>query len=455
MKSSYALIALCVSALFLAAPSDNTATSSGESCPATAMCVIKGGTPPGKDDGFVIGEAWGGFPVQFAVVTRKQYQFIGYYNASRRLVIARRDTRNNRLVSVTLPSALRWDSHNGIAMDVDAVGQVHVFANMHDSPLTYFRTSKPLDITTLRRVPTLTGVAENSMTYPTLFEGPGEDLILSYRNGKSASGDLMLKSYNPKTGKWSDLTPKGFIVGEGARSAYPTDIIKGPNGRYHLAWVWRSALDAAANLDPSYAYSNDLKVWRAADGTPLKLPITLDTADIVDHVPPGGGILNGLLAIGFDAEKRVVVSYHRYDEDNHSQIFNARFEDGKWVTRPVSRWNFKWDFGGKGSFAFAIGVEPVTLENGQLTQSYRFPSGLGRWLVSDATLQQIGQLPPLTLPPVLTKVRSQLPQMQTKIVKERGSSGRAMLRWESRTWNRDKPIAPPYPTSLLEVYTNG
>lgn len=422
-------------------------------CLPDATCISRAIITPGADGGTVLGSAWGGFPVQFALLTRGSYEFAGYYNSVRRLIVVRRNSKTNETIAAELPTTLGWDSHNGIAMAVDSTGILHVLANMHDSPLMYFRSSKPYDVSTLARVPAMTGIAENSITYPTFLKVRGPNLILSYRNGKSGAGDLRLKEFAPASRSWSDVTPKGLISGEGVRSAYPTDITQGPDGRYSVAWVWRDSPDAATNHDPSYAYSDDLKTWKDASGEPFRLPITLKTADIVDHVPAGGGILNGLLAIGFDAEARAVVSYHRYDQSDHSQIFNARYEGGRWVSRPASNWNFKWRFSGLGSFAFAIEVDPVVASNGALTQSYRSPVGSGRWLIRDQTLQAIQQLPAILPTQAIAKVRSVSSGMQTKIVRTQNQGSTAFLRWEARPWNRDRPIPAPYPTSPLVVYT--
>lgn len=429
------------------------ASAADQTCRPDASCTSKAIVPPNSDGGTVLGEAWGGFPVQFSVISSGGYQFAGYYNASRRLVVVRRNPKSNEIVSAELPTALGWDSHNGIAMAVDSTGIIHVLANMHDSPLLYFRSSKPLDVSTLARIPQMTGVAESSVTYPTFLKARGPNLVLSYRNGKSGAGDLRLKEYAPASRSWSDLTPKGLISGEGVRSAYPTEITRAPDGRYNLAWVWRDSPDAATNHDPSYAYSDDLRTWKSASGAPLRLPITLKTADIVDHVPAGGGILNGLLAIGFDAEARTVVSYHRYDQAGNSQIFNARYQNGKWTTHAASSWNFRWRFSGLGSFAFAIEVDPVSVSDSVLTQSYRSPTGSGRWLLSDQTLQAVRQLPAIAVSQAIAKVRSASPGMQTKIVRAQDPDDAAFLRWEARPWNRDRPIPAPFPTSPLVVYT--
>ncbi|MCA9434001.1 MAG: BNR-4 repeat-containing protein, partial [Candidatus Omnitrophica bacterium] len=94
---------------------------------------------------------------------------------------------------------------------------------------------------------------------------------------------------------------------------------KGPDGVYHLCWVWRDTPDCETNHTLSYARSSDLVHWENSDETPIKLPMTLETAEVVDPVPPGGGILNGNTKIGFDHEGRAVISYHKNDEEGNTQ----------------------------------------------------------------------------------------------------------------------------------------
>src|SRR5690606_21597784 len=98
---------------------------------------------------------------------------------------------------------------------------------------------------------------------------------------------------------------------------------RGPDGRYHMCWVWRDTPDCATNHSLSYAVSADLVNWERSDGTPIPLPITFATGEIVDPVPPGGGLINGNARLGFDGEGRPVISYHKHDDNGHTNIFAA------------------------------------------------------------------------------------------------------------------------------------
>ena len=52
--------------------------------------------------------------------------------------------------------------------------------------------------------------------------------------------------------------------GQGRRNAYPLGPVTGPDGRFHVVWVWRDTPDCATNNNLSYARSRDLIHWETA-----------------------------------------------------------------------------------------------------------------------------------------------------------------------------------------------
>ncbi len=87
------------------------------------------------------------------------------------------------------------------------------------------------------------------------------------------------------------------------------------------------------------------------------LPITPETEDAVaDPVEPGKGLINMGFALGFDADNRPVLSDHKFDEDDNSQIYNARKDIGGCKIYQTSDWNWQWDFGGLGAIPSRLGV---------------------------------------------------------------------------------------------------
>jgi hypothetical protein len=403
-----------------------------------------------------IGPVWSGHPVAFALATHGRRQLAAFYDAERRLTVAARTLGDPGWQRAVLPSTVGWDSHNGIAMAVDSAGHVHVAGNMHSSPLTYFRTTRPLDIASFERVPAMVGTQESSCTYPEFWRGPAGELVFAYRDGRSGSGNHVFNAYDAGRRAWRRLLGAPLTDGEGRRNAYPVGPRRGPDGLWHLVWVWRDTPDAATNHDLSYARSRDLVSWETGAGRPLKLPITLATAEVVDPVPAHGGMINNNTKVGFDSRRRPVIAYHKHDAAGNTQLHNARLEDGRWRIYQTSSWTYRWAFGGGGTLVFDIQVEPVELQpDGSLVQGYAHArEGTGAFLLDEATLRPSKVVPlPRPYPAALDRPESPTPGMRVQWSRDWGESPDPALvyalRWETLEANRDQPRAEaPRPTAL-------
>ena len=407
-----------------------------------------------------IAPVWAGHPVGFCLLTHPPHQFVAFYDADRKMTVAARRLTETARRFVTLPEEVGWDSHNSIVMAIDDTGCVHLAGNMHVHPLRYFRTREPFDIETFERVAAMIGQEENQVTYPQFFRGPNNEFLFTYRHGRSGSGSQIYNVYDAETRTWRRLLDQPLVDGEGRRNAYFDGPLRGPDGFFHLCWVWRDTPDCATNNNLSYARSRDLLQWERSNGQSLALPITLATAEIVDPVPSGGGIINGNHKIGFDLENRVVITYHKFDAAGNTQLFHARLEEGAWVIRQHTQWDYRWEFQGGGTIPFEIGVSPVRVESGHLVQEWRHSRyGRQRWRVDPATLQPLErvEIPPDTLPDGFHKVRSDFPGMQVRTCGDSGQADRPgiryLLRWETLGQNRDKPRDPPWPAPrMLRLY---
>ena len=56
-----------------------------------------------------------------------------------------------------LSSEIGWDTHNYLTMAIDADNHIHLSGNMHVDPLIYFRTTRPLDVTSFERIASMVG----------------------------------------------------------------------------------------------------------------------------------------------------------------------------------------------------------------------------------------------------------------------------------------------------------
>jgi hypothetical protein len=414
-------------------------------------------------DSLDIAPVWAGHPVQFALLTHAPYQFVAFYDDQRRLTVAQRKLDERKWIFTKLPDTTGWDSHNYLALAADDDGYLHLSGDMHVMPLKYFRTTKPWDASTFERVENMVGSNEQRATYPIFLRGAKNELIFTYRDGGSGNGNQIFDAYDLKSKTWTRLLDKPLTDGEGQRNAYFDGPVKGPDGWFHLAWVWRESPDASSNHDLSYARSKDLVHWETGDGRPLTLPITLETSDIVDAVPQNGGIINNNTRIGFDNLGRVTISYHKYDAAGNTQPWTARLENGKWKSYQTTDWPYRWDFGGNGTLVFEIRLGPVHLENdGRLTQTFSHAKfGDGTWLIDPQTLRAIGTIHFERTPPELGKLENTFPGLTVRWAEDSGDSGqpdlRYVLRWETLDANRDRPrqglLPPPSMLQVVEVKT--
>ena len=407
-----------------------------------------------------ITDVWSGHPVAFALVTRRDQQFAAFFDASRRMTVAQRTLGATTWQLTRLDNTLGWDSHNYVAMAIDSAGFLHVSGNMHNVPLIYYHSTRALDATSLARVTSMVGSNEQSVTYPEFFQGPTGNLVFIYRDGGSGNGNHIFNTYDTGTRAWRRLLGTPLTDGQGQRNAYPVGPVLGPDGFYHLVWVWRDTPDAATNHDLSYAKSRDLVTWQSAAGTTLTLPITLGGSDVVDPVPSGGGMINNNTKVGFDSQNRAVVVYHKYDSAGNTQLYNARFEGGRWVRYQTSMWTTRWNFGGNGTLVFEIEVAGIRVQpDGTLTQDWYHArnGGWGAFRLDETNLRAAATIArPVPYPRALDTPQSTTAGMVVRWAPDTGAAPSVnvhyLLRWETLESNRDMPRDPIPPATRLRLY---
>ena len=411
-----------------------------------------------------VAPVWSGHPVGFQLRTHKGRQFVGFYDQDRNMVLAARMLDSPNWEFKVLPTKVGWDSHNSIALDFDSEDYLHVSGNMHCVPLIYFRSEKPLDVQSLRKYDAMIGHDENRVTYPQFLSTPNGDLLYTYRSGSSGNGSQFWNRYDTETKTWSRLLDTPMFDGEGERNAYFYGPILGPDQVYHLCWVWRDTPDCKTNNNISYAKSKDLVNWTKSDGTPLELPIRLQTGEIIDPVLNGEGLINPNQGIGFDSQNRVIISYTKFDSAGNLQLMNARRENGEWKIYQTSDWDYRWFFEGNGSIQMEVTIGSVIRRDGdKLTQSYsHIKSGSGNWLLDEATLKPVDKyVSTLRYPPEWSKRELDWPNMKINRARDAGQKSSESpedvyaLVWETQPVNRDRPhpdpVPPPSPMRLLHL----
>ncbi|MBW8886885.1 MAG: BNR repeat-containing protein [Fibrobacteres bacterium] len=417
-------------------------------------------------DSALVSKVWSGHPVDFSLLASPGDSiYAAYYDSAEAMTVAMRPAAAGSAWKYKkLPSQLGWDSHNYVTAALDERNTLHVSGNMHVADLVYFRETAPGDIGSLQKVASMVGTQENSMTYPVFFQGTKNELLYMYRDGGSGNGNEYINRWNPDTKAWTRLLGTALFDGQGLRNAYlgapNAGPVSGPDGYYHLFWFWRETPDAATTHDVSYMRTKNLTQWETSSGAGLALPINYGTPGVIlDSVPQHGGVINRG-QIGFDAQGRPIVSYHKFDSspNGYTQIYNARLEDGKWRVRQTSNWTYKWNFGGNGTLVLEVQFGPVTLNpDGTLTQwFYHYlgangPVETGVWVLDPATLQPLRTLPDAYWP--ANHETAQVQGMQVNWAQAQSKADPAViyaLRWETMPNNQDLPRSPiPAATPLM------
>ena len=400
------------------------------------------------------------FPVGFSLQSYSDRQFVTFYDSAHYMTIACRMLDSKVWDYQRLDSRVGWDSHNSIALKVDTKGYIHLVGNMHASPLVYFRSATPLDIHSLERIPQMTGKDEDRTTYPSFMNGPNGELLFHYRQGGSGNGYEVYNVWDVDRLTWSRMLDVPLIDGLGERNAYMNGPLAGPDGYFHLIWVWRETPDCATNHTLSYARSNDLIHWESIDSKSVPLPITLEKSELwVDDTQPGGGLFNPGIRINFDRSGEVMIGYHKYDEKMNTQLFIARYQNGTWDKQQVTNWDFPWNFQGTGSVDAELTIDsPRPIGDDLISFGYRRKDVGNKILVLDAKTLKFVREDDYTysFPEEINKVESTFPGMRvnTRFDSGKPSDGkRYMLRWETLPANRDrKPEGELPEPSMLRLY---
>lgn len=417
-----------------------------------------------------IDKVWAGQPVGFSLLTHENRQYIAYYNAERSMVVGQRNlndeefalhvlARTSRETSGGTSTVLGWDSHNSVTLGIDKEGFIHLSGNMHVNPLTYFRSTKANDISTLVQEMTMVGPNEKRCTYPHFMNTKEGELIFHYRDGGSGNGNEIYNIYSCKDKKWSRMLDAPLTDGQGLMNAYQTQPNVMADDWYHVYWVWRDTPDCSTNHDLSYMKSPDLKNWYNALGEPLELPATLDKKMvIVDPIPVKGGIINLAAKLCLDANNKPVFAYHKYDGDGNLQFYTSKLKGKKWDAKQVTNWDYRWEFSGNGSINNEVRLKGFKRrEDGFYELNYwHIKYGEGTLLLNKK-LKNVGKV--LKAEPIeaALKIEGEFPGLLIKtsgdLSGKKQSGTRYLLKWETINANRDKPREKPWPEpSQLYLY---
>ena len=414
------------------------------------------------DQVITIDKVWAGHPVGFSLLTHQNRQYIAYYNSNRNMVVGQRNLSDPKFELTIMPATSRetsggtstvlgWDSHNSVTLGIDPDGYLHLAGNMHVHPITYFRSTKPNDISSLRQEMSMLGTNENRCTYPHFMNTREGELIFHYRDGASGSGNEIYNLFNSKTLKWQRLLDTPLTDGQGLMNAYQTQPTLMEDNWYHVYWVWRDTPDCSTNHDLSYIKSPDLKNWFNAFGEPVKLPVTLDNKSvIVDPIPVKGGIINLAASLCFDKEGKPLFAYHKYDASGNLQFYTACLSGKKWEIKQLTDWNYRWEFSGNGSINTEVRVGAFKNHgDGFYELGYNhIKYGNGTFLLNEK-MEICGQVQKPASPAQLSKLEGTFKGLQVRTSGDLGTVSepgtRYLLKWETQPANRDQAWPEPWP----------
>lgn len=409
-----------------------------------------------------IDQVWAGHPVGFSLMTHGNRQYIAYYNADRHMTVGQRNLDDDEFDLHHLPvfdreegagtsTILNWDSHNSVTFGIDKEGYIHLSGNMHVHPITYFKSTRPNDISSLEQEMEMVGRDEERCTYPKFMTTREGELIFHYRDGGSGNGNEIYNIYNTASGKWERLLDSPLTDGKGAMNAYASQPTLHEDDWYHMYWVWRDTPDCETNHDLSYIKSPDMRNWYNAFGEPVSIPVTIDQESvIVDPIPPGGGIINLAAKLCLDENQNALMAYHKYDEAGNLQFYVARAKDGDWTSRQVTDWNYRWEFSGRGSIDFEVRVGAFERrEDGHYELGYHHVEYGDGTILLDKDMQPIGEvLKPESYTSGLVP-EDDFPDLEVRSASDMGhpENGKTyVLKWETLPRNRDRPHPEPLPS---------
>jgi hypothetical protein len=327
----------------------------------------------------IYGQAINGLPFQMeALWTNAGYQYIGYYNGSRHVCLARRRLPDGPIQTIEF-SDHRFasdDAHNIISIGICAAdGTIHLNFDEHVSMMNY-RVSKPGLASHPDQMPWTKeqfgpirnylepGKPQKTFTYPNFVATSDGGMQMFFRNGTSGNGDEWIATYDPATATWKNVHE--FISGSGVftdggkssqfRNAYPNPATYAPDGTLDFTWTWREN-GMGNNHDIAHALSDDGGLtWLNESGQTVA---TMGGQLIsIDSQVPGVSVSRHLCIMNtqgqaVDSRGNLHVLMWHSDADGMKDAKTGTFEVS-WGPRLARRYHHYWRSAADGTWHSAV-----------------------------------------------------------------------------------------------------
>jgi len=343
-----------------------------------------------------------------ALTTFRDFQFIAYYDNDSRVVLGKRKLNSSKWEIVKTPySGNVKDAHNTISIAIDGDGYLHISWDHHDTKLRYAKSKSPLSLD-LSEEESMTGIAEEKVTYPEFHNLPNGNLLFFYRSGASGRGNMIINSYSIKNRKWSQIQ-SNLVNGEEQRSAYWQAKID-QKGTIHLSWVWRESWDVSTNHDICYARSKDGGLtWEKSNGEKYNLPITVASAEIAWKIPEKSSLINQTSMTADENGNPYIANY--WSENTIPQFQIVYLENGLWKKSNTGFRKTSFYLGGGGTKKIPISRPDLLIKKdgnnrylyllfrdaereNKVSVAYSNLGGNNSWKVTDLTTESVGEWEP-------------------------------------------------------------
>ena len=285
-------------------------------------------TPDKSSNSFVLSEHGCGRATAYSefnkIVTVGEKTHVSWLDSegNKFLVRIRTLDRNTGQWSPTHTVGDAYDNHGGPSLTSDSSGHLHIVYYPHHHPFRYRRSLRPNDASQW------TEEIEfgKTCTYSSLICMPDDTLVLACRESSKERWRLNLYE-KPPGGAWGG--PRTILHGQ-ARSGYTrwqAAMVLGPNNKtIHMSFMLYEQALKKVGYAVGYLRSNSGgHTWQRYDGTPVDLPATPETIDVVAGARTADGPANfrpGNVAL--DPSGRPWLIYCRMDR----QPFDT------WIARP-------------------------------------------------------------------------------------------------------------------------